>query len=1024
MSENNIHDKIHTTRLSEVVEAEQLYIDTRRKNNDITELEAKEGNWGIAASSGGVRAGVLLLGFSKKLMEKNFFRRIDYLSAVEGSGLMAACLSSLLTGKKSIKGAFGVQPENAPFCPNTNPHEGTPSGGITPTTQVSYLKKNIRDINPRFWKNLGKGRGLFGIGISGVSYGGIVLLCILMSFVALHHAYLFTISDGAFQQFIMDYKTVPVYKWQYAGDVFGWLTEGFPEFFRKINEEFTSSYYLWGIAAGIGAFGTLIFFLFYLRPSLKRNVSNITIEVKVNEFYYYGFILNYICLFCLGLLVWGKGEQYWQVFIMPVFLMLGVLVTSMFGSFITRKLAVEDQNRRALVAEISTAGFLMLLAAITFPFVLITLLLTGGWTTLLSSFLFFIISLYLTSRRIKKLTQIKSMHWRGNLWPNLFLLLSIAGLGAAMGKMLLYLSEHEGDYNELWYYLGAALPLVLLFFLGLSIRNIKHTNLYKHFKNRNGKMYLSTITEHRRPLRDDTDLPLHKILDDNEQGPYLILNASLNVHASADDMASEQRALPFIFSKYFIGSRKTGFIKSEVYENGSITLADAMTASSASFHSGMGVHGFYAQAFIFTLLSLRLGTWLPNPWYYRKKNPKHSRGKSRFMNFIREFMNRFSTRSHAVNVSGGIHTGDYWGLTPLLQRRCKNIIVCDFRSSEDMIPGHLDLPAIRGIANRYKARLGEKFVSAPLCDHHIGDLNLCDKNVLSCQISYDDGTKGRLYYIKSKLSTKLPDSVLDYHRSHPDFPNVYDSTMRQQDLQFNSYMVLGENLADQFLQTQRQDTMDSFDAMLRERIRQIDDEIRKSEGRKREISALSEAIEHRQKQIRREKELEELNIRELEKRERVVVEALTVLRIAKAKSDDLVEKHKLNSEIIPLEIELSDLRYQLKQKDRESRYPDKEQLSTLQNLINNLLTLTQRSQIYREMLKTDQQQLIDKQVQLNELSAKLDELSEIQFKREVKDVNRILIHIEEVLNSQGIRQPADISKIRKALYDLLGKNET
>ena len=103
MSQNNIHkNDIHTTDFKQILREEETYIKQRRKRVHITEGEAAEGKWGIAFSNGGARASTLMLGVMRKLMSDgvDFFRRIDYLSAVGGSSFMAAAFASLLSGEK------------------------------------------------------------------------------------------------------------------------------------------------------------------------------------------------------------------------------------------------------------------------------------------------------------------------------------------------------------------------------------------------------------------------------------------------------------------------------------------------------------------------------------------------------------------------------------------------------------------------------------------------------------------------------------------------------------------------------------------------------------------------------------------------------------------------------------------------------------------------------------------------------------------------------------------------------------
>lgn len=991
------------------MEAERIYLDARRRQSEITEEEALDGSWGIAGSNGGARAAILLLGVMRKLMEKDFFRRIDYLSAVEGSGLMAACFTSLVTGKKSTTGKFGSQAHNTPFCPSTNTTADKENLKVTPDQQIAHLKSNILNLNPHFWKNLSKGRGLFGIGLSGFSYGLAIFSFILFSWMALHHAYLYWVSDGQFQDMLQTYRGNPIL-WSHG--VLFELSE-----VKRTLLSFQGCLST-GLAAGAGFIFSLIFFLFYLRPSLSDQVSDILIEVKVKEYYYLGFIFTYISLFTMGWFV--QPDNYWLVFVMPIGLMFGVMVSSMLGSFITRQMAVEDENRRALVAEISTAGFLMLLAALAFPLLLITLLLAGGWITLICSMICFLIGAQITFSRIKKLSVVRAMRWRGNSWPNLFLGLFVALLFATTGKLLLHLAGiYGGEYSYLWYVLGFIIPGLLLLGFKLVVRKTQYNSLHNHFKNRKSKIYLSTVSRKKDKLRDDTDLLLHQI-SNTAHGPYLILNAALNVHSSADSSTRKKKARPFVFTKYFVGSDKTGYTKTKAYQGGEVTLADAMMCSAATYHSGMGVHGFYAQAFLFTLLNLRLGSWLPNPWYDRAEEVRHSRGKSRFTNFIREFMNRFSTRALAVNISSGMHTGDYWGLTPLFERHCENIILCDFRSPTDLIPGELDFTPIRAIAAQYNVRLID-LKTEDLRPDNADDSDLCEKNVLTCKLSYQDGTTGRLYYLKSSLSKALPDSILEYHDSHASFPSRFNSDSKQPDLQFNSFVELGESLSEQFLELRHKAELADFDDLIGERIGQIDEEVEKNEAQQKELEEFKTLLAERIAQIDQEIKTDAIAYDGLHKEEETLVKKLTRFREEKVLVSDIEKKFELEQRIQNMEEELVKLRDKISQTQKGLPIV---KFGTLQRLIDNILLLIQRNLLNKNKMAADREILVKKRTYIEDVLAKqLVQMNEAEVEAEIKAVQKILDDVEQKLEEAGINTyNISIADIRRVLLKLLTIN--
>jgi len=480
MPENNIHkNNIHTNDFERVVRTERAYIEKRRKKVHLREEERAEGLWGITFSNGGARASTLMLGVLRRLMAADFFRRIDYLSATGGSSFMAAAFSALLTGEKSTdkRGLFGTRPHNSPFLPGAN--EAGQGKGVRPEVQLAHFRKQMRDIMPHFWKNIGGTKeGLFGISVSGFIYSLFVFLLILTAWMALHHAYFYWISryssDGSFQSFINDYQTP---------------SSGIYYVFSCIMVEFTTArgWFVGGAISLIGAVLSLGFFLLYLRPALRtERRQEVHIEVKVKQFYYFGFGLTYLTLLALGIGIHFYPNidlDYRFAFSLPVFLTSGMLISGFLFGLATRLQYAGDDNRRALTAEIGTAGFWMLLAALSFPILLITLLLIGGRLTFFFSLVSLFIGMRLVFRRIKKLGAVKSLRWYGNFPPNFCIGFFIVLLFASMGRFTFILAQTNGGYNVWWFIACVVVPLLLLYGFSLFAKRNKE-NLHSYFKDK------------------------------------------------------------------------------------------------------------------------------------------------------------------------------------------------------------------------------------------------------------------------------------------------------------------------------------------------------------------------------------------------------------------------------------------------------------------------------------------------------------------------------------------------------------
>ncbi len=234
-------------------------------------------------------------------------------------------------------------------------------------------------------------------------------------------------------------------------------------------------------------------------------------------------------------------------------------------------------------------------------------------------------------------------------------------------------------------------------------------------------------------IRNHDDLKLMDIGENNNRGPYHIIVAALNLQGSKELNRKRMLSEHFIFSKNYVGSRVTGYVKTSAYRDGETKLARAMTISAAAAGSAMGFHSFGAQAFAATLFNIRLGYWMANPWAYCNKikvNPEkkpiywrmwdtdhwsyvRKRGSKTETEPIYwptwivnlwccltkktnkrvkkpihwptywpmwlgyELFDLCDARKRLVNVSDGGHTGDNLGFLPLLQRRVKLIVICD-----------------------------------------------------------------------------------------------------------------------------------------------------------------------------------------------------------------------------------------------------------------------------------------------------------------------------------------------------------
>ena len=320
---------------------------------------------------------------------------------------------------------------------------------------------------------------------------------------------------------------------------------------------------------------------------------------------------------------------------------------------------------------------------------------------------------------------------------------------------------------------------------------LSETYLFSELPDENGNM---------RVFHDAMEMPLdclHGRPNDPASGwknpaPYHLISCAINLAGSRDLTRKDRKSGYWLFSKLYCGSTHTGFRETTKYRGGSTKLANAIAISGAAASSGIGKDTFFAQAFATVLFNIRLGSWLENPAH---ESSVSGTEKPVFWPryLVREALMDTNEAGARVNLSDGGHTGDNVGLYPLLQRRCKTIIVCDaeqdaaltFNSfTEAMRQAYIDM----GIDVDIDLTMIRPNAQTGLSRSHcaIGRIHYPDR----------PDQESTLIYIKNSLMGDEPEPVLNYKIRCRDFP--HESTVDQffDDAQFESYRALGMHITE------------------------------------------------------------------------------------------------------------------------------------------------------------------------------------------------------------------------------------
>ena len=211
------------------------------------------------------------------------------------------------------------------------------------------------------------------------------------------------------------------------------------------------------------------------------------------------------------------------------------------------------------------------------------------------------IVLAVTLGRLKHTLENPAWVWRLLLWI-------FVPLGA-------FLLVHDRALLEPSLIAVLALASQIWLFCWLAV-DVNLTSVHGLYRDRLASAYL--VGEDKKGDVDiEEDIDLHDICayEARSTSPYHLVNVAHNLQNSQDIGIRERNSDFFIFSRRFVGSRRTGYCRSENLERvyPQTDLATAMAISAAAAAPNMGTNTSGLMVALMTLLNVRLGYWIPNP---------------------------------------------------------------------------------------------------------------------------------------------------------------------------------------------------------------------------------------------------------------------------------------------------------------------------------------------------------------------------------------------------------------------------
>jgi hypothetical protein len=352
--------------------------------------------------------------------------------------------------------------------------------------------------------------------------------------------------------------------------------------------------------------------------------------------------------------------------------------------------------------------------------------------------------------------------------------------------------------------------------------NVNRFSMHAIYRNRLARAFLGSARAQRDPDPftgfDAGDNPAFGEFQNasSKQRLFPVINMTLNVTVGKNAAWAERKAEAFWATPLTVGAamlrhpaqRPDGseplgaFVRTRNYagkesrgdskgEDLGPRLGSLLTISGAAVSPNWGYHSSPLTAFLMTLFNVRLGAWLPNPAIATREDLRLAKPKNSVTALLCEMVGVTTDTSQAVYLSDGGHFENL-GLYEMFRRRCQRIVVVD--AGQDSDSAFFDL----GNAIR-KARI-DLNVEVDMPDIRIASRKMLEEDksasatalaIAVGSITYPDGTKGQILYLKPSFLPPLPADVLAFGRSDPTFP--HDSTAEQwfTESQFESYRTLG-----------------------------------------------------------------------------------------------------------------------------------------------------------------------------------------------------------------------------------------
>jgi hypothetical protein len=378
------------------------------------------------------------------------------------------------------------------------------------------------------------------------------------------------------------------------------------------------------------------------------------------------------------------------------------------------------------------------------------------------------------------------------------------------------------------------LALVVIIPLGLLAALLDQTSMSLHpfYRRRLASAFAvrrdtSTGIPLAKPYDYKEGTPLSKYARQRPDFPRVTFGAAANI-TGQDRTPPGRHTVSFAFGAEYIGSPQAGWVRSDFLEKLSgktighdLTVESAIAISGAAFASAMGAQTRFYELFL-SLVNLRLGAWLPNPYFVAlKATYRHDwtiPGLPRLRRldyFAREILGIHPGTGRMLLCTDGGHYENL-GLVELLRRRCSYIYCFDASGESPPLAGTL-AQAITLAREELgvEIKLNDPYTLVPGGGQPLQpaeqlapiEPKLSESAVTTATIHYPPDQNGHkpapgiLIFAQTTLTPDMPYELVEFALPDPGFPNDGTADQWFDAARFDAYERLGLYLGEQVSKT-------------------------------------------------------------------------------------------------------------------------------------------------------------------------------------------------------------------------------